>query len=70
MQRCNRRNVGTSWAQTSGNRYNQTGSDDADQRGCLGYRGELPILAMKPNRLELNQFEAVLVETKREGWRD
>ncbi len=31
---------------------------------------ELPILPMKPNRLELNPFEAVLAETKREGWRD
>ena len=30
----------------------------------------LPILPMKPNRLELNPFEAVLAETKREGWRD
>ncbi len=70
LQRCNRRNVGTSWAQTPGNRCSRRGQTMRINVVGSVTEEELPILPMKPNRLELNPFEAVLAETKREGWRD
>ena len=31
---------------------------------------ELPTLPMKPVKVEFNPFEAVLAETRTEGWKD